>query len=160
MTITRFEGEFAFLSNFFPVKGTTVEHRFQAAKTRDRNWQQRIMAAPTPGQAKRLGRQCPMREDWDSIRINVMRDLLRWKFTRGTELASQLLATGDQLLVEGNNWHDQFWGVCAGDGENWLGRLLMQVRDELRSVRGIQAKELVIIDEVQLCEVDTEFGSV
>lgn len=50
---------------------------------------------------------------------------------------SKLLATGGQELIEGNRWHDTFWGRCVcerckGTGQNWLGRLIMQVREELR----------------------------
>jgi predicted NAD-dependent protein-ADP-ribosyltransferase YbiA (DUF1768 family) len=43
-----------------------------------------------------------------------------------------LLATDDEELVEGNWWNDTFWGVCRGDGENNLGKIIMKVRDELR----------------------------
>ena len=44
-----------------------------------------------------------------------------------------LLATGEEYLVEGNTWGDKYWGVCGGIGLNHLGKLLMQVRDELES---------------------------
>lgn len=61
-----------------------------------------------------------------------MRDLLRTKFADpGMRRALEL--TGDALLVHGNSWRDHFWGECAGKGENWLGRLLMEVRAECDS---------------------------
>jgi len=44
----------------------------------------------------------------------------------------RLLQTGDAKLVLNNKWNDKFWGVCRGVGENWLGKILMEVRDELR----------------------------
>jgi predicted NAD-dependent protein-ADP-ribosyltransferase YbiA (DUF1768 family) len=61
-----------------------------------------------------------------------MRDLLRQKFAH-PELRRLLLATGDAELVEGNTWGDRFWGVCAGRGQNHLGRLLMAIRAEIRT---------------------------
>lgn len=44
-----------------------------------------------------------------------------------------LIATGDAILREGNHWGDRFWGVDArtGEGENHLGRLLMELRAEI-----------------------------
>ena len=61
-----------------------------------------------------------------------MRDLLRQKFAR-EPLRSQLLATGEAKLIEGNHWGDTFWGVCRGQGENHLGMLLMKAREEIRA---------------------------
>lgn len=61
---------------------------------------------------------------------------IRLKF-RDPLFRAQLIATGEEELVEGNRWNDKFWGVClmTGQGENWLGRLLMQVRDEIAQGR-------------------------
>lgn len=49
------------------------------------------------------------------------------------ELKEMLLATGDEELVEGNYWHDTIWGVCDGVGENHLGKMLMEIREDLRN---------------------------
>lgn len=73
-----------------------------------------------------------MREDWEAIKIDVMRYCLQEKFSAGSDLAAKLIATGDCELVEGNTWGDVFWGVCRGTGENRLGRLLMERREELK----------------------------
>jgi len=62
-----------------------------------------------------------------------METLLREKFSKDPELRAKLLNTGTSKLVEGNTWGDRFWGVCRGQGENNLGRLLMKVREELRN---------------------------
>ena len=63
--IRRFEGEWGFLSNFAEVPGgLTVEHRYQAAKTTDPDERAAILAAATPGKAKRLGGKCRLRPDW------------------------------------------------------------------------------------------------
>ena len=138
MTIDKFDGEHAFLSNFHPspvlMDGEwfpTVEHAFQAAKTKDWSERRVVRLASTPGRAKRLGRRVSLREDWEQIKIEVMEQLLRQKFLLGSELHLQLLATSPAKLVEGNHWGDTFWGVCRGTGQNHLGKLLMKIRDEV-----------------------------
>ena len=138
MAITAFRGEFAFLSNFFPsairASGVwpTAEHLFQAQKTASIEWQERIRRAGTPGQAKRLGRKAPLRGDWERHKLADMAWILRLKFTQHPDLRARLLATGEEELIEGNTWNDRFWGICNGVGENHLGRLLMELRSELR----------------------------
>lgn len=138
--IDRFVGEYAFLSNFHPSTVTyegkrypTVEHAFQAAKTFDENSKEAVRKATTPGDAKKLGRLVSLREGWDEIKVDIMRDLIRRKF-QNPFLRPLLLATGDAELIEGNYWNDRFFGVCmrTGVGENHLGRILMEVRDEIR----------------------------
>lgn len=137
--IDSFSGEYRFLSNFYPCTiilcdGETfssLEHAYQACKTLNVTWRKRIADADTPGQAKRLGKQCPVRSGWEEMKLTVMLHLLQYKF-ENEPLRSMLLATGDAELVEGNSWGDAFWGVCGGRGENMLGTLLMIVRAELR----------------------------
>lgn len=138
--ITSFHGEHAFLSNFhaftIEYKGNaypTIEHFFQAQKAVDPADHDRIKNAPTPRDAKRLGRTIDIRADWDAVRLAVMRTALDLKFTAGTPLADRLLATGESLLVEGNTWGDRYWGQVQGHGHNWLGHLLMARRSELRA---------------------------
>lgn len=127
------------LSNFSPSHlyiqdhwYDTIEHWYQAMKTLIESEREAIRSAPSPGVAKRLGRRCQLRLDWEAVRIPVMRFGLKHKFRTGTSDGQYLLGTGDQLLVEGNDWKDRFWGV-DGTGENWLGHLLMARRAELRS---------------------------
>jgi len=136
--IDRFNGEYVFLSSFYPVlivvdgvKYPTVEHAYQAAKTQDPLEKQMVARAGTPGRAKRMGRKLNLRPDWEEIKIDTMLGLVRLKFTE-SNLRTQLLATGDTELVEGNKWGDKFWGVCRGEGQNQLGRILMAVREECR----------------------------
>lgn len=140
-----FRGHYRFLSNFYESPFTlpdgnvarTVEHAFQAYKARHQDDYLAILAAATPGEAKRLGRRAAIHPDWDVTRVDVMRRLLALKFAEGTVLARRLTGTGDAFIVEGNTWHDRFWGVChcaqcRGAGDNQLGRLLLARRDELR----------------------------
>lgn len=139
-----FRGEYAFLSNFHPapvefegILYPTVEHAYQAAKTLNREERQRIANLPTPGAAKRAGKQVQLRPDWEDVKIDVMTRLVRRKFTCYPDLAEKLLATGDLPIVEINTWKDTFWGVCEGVGQNHLGRILMAVRKELRTQEAI-----------------------
>ena len=139
--ITSFQEEYKFLSNFYPstvhimngplsVACPTVEHAFQALKTENVSERTEIIKAVSPGAAKLLGRTCTMRSQWNEIKIQSMKSLLKQKFKIPT-LKAQLVATGDRELVEGNHHGDVFWGVCKGKGENHLGLLLMEVRAEL-----------------------------
>lgn len=137
--ILRFDNEYDFLSNFYPAKvvldGETyfsTEHAYQAAKTLDAHARKVIRDACSPGQAKRLGKHVALRPGWEGVKLQVMLDLLRQKFAPGSVLAERLLGTGNAKLVEGNWWGDLYWGVCNGRGANWLGKLLMQVREELQ----------------------------
>lgn len=112
----------------------TVEHFFQAAKTKDRQQSLAILRASTAPEAKRLGRMVALRPDWESVKYAAMKEILRSKFS-DSELKVRLLATGDAELIEANHWHDTVWGVCtcgrhANTGENHLGRLLMEIRAE------------------------------
>ena len=140
--IGEFNGNWQFLSNFYPVNISmdggwykSVEHAYQAAKTTKLDERVAIMRAPNPASAKRLGQDVTLRSDWEQQKLGIMLMLLRQKFYTVPELAEQLLATEDAELVEGNTWGDRFWGVCRGSGKNHLGKLLMQVRDELKARR-------------------------
>jgi hypothetical protein len=116
----------------------TTEHAYQAAKTHDTNYQQKIRLAETPGQAKWLGQArqfdrfgIALRRDWETVKYDIMIDLLRIKFS-DAELAGKLMSTDEAHLIEGNTWNDTCWGVCNGVGANNLGRSLMLVRAEVR----------------------------
>lgn len=138
-TIDEFRGEYKWLSNFwrdgFQFEGKTwpsSEHAFQAMKTTDERDREEIRHAETPGKAKRLGMKVKLRPGWDDMRVDVMRKILEAKFTHSDDLKRRLLETGDAQLIEGNTWGDTFWGMCDGRGQNWLGVLLMELREKLR----------------------------
>lgn len=149
--ITNFEGQYRFLSNFYPSpleyegeEYPTAEHAFQAAKTHDPAMREAIRGAATPGRAKQLGRVAELRQDWDGVRLVVMQEILAIKFAN-PELRSALLATGKQTLIEGNTWKDKYWGAEweAGEwvGENHLGKILMALRAQLAADGGTDAVE-------------------
>lgn len=140
--IDSFSGDYRFLSNFWilstPIEFEglaypTTEHFFAAMKTADLKAREEISQAETPGRAKRLGRKVSLRGDWDEVRVEVMQWALKEKFSE-PRLRNQLAATGNSILIEGNHWHDQFWGNCTceehinDDGANVLGILLMNLR--------------------------------
>lgn len=92
----------------------------------------KIAAAETPGRAKRMGRMVQLRGDWEQVKFNIMLDIVLAKFHQHKDLSEALLDTGDATLIEGNTWHDTTWGVCNGVGTNWLGKILMMVRAQLK----------------------------
>lgn len=133
--IDSFSGEYKFLSNFYehPVALSGITYRcaegaFQAQKDPSRAEEFKDLSGK---EAKHLGRQVHLNEHWNQVRLLVMDDVLHAKF-EDPELRQKLLDTGDAELIEGNTWGDRYWGVCAGTGENNLGKLLMELRKELR----------------------------
>lgn len=138
MVIDSFRGEYFFLSNFCEVPvmydGITYlnnEAAFQAQKTL--NKEQRLdFATLNPSQAKKKGRSVSLRPDWEEIKINVMYEICKAKFTQNENLKRSLLNTGNAELIEGNNWGDKIWGQVNGIGENNLGKILMKIREELK----------------------------
>lgn len=133
--------EFGFLSNVAPypihLKGRTwptSEHYFQAQKFAGTEYEKEIRRASTPKQAARLGRDRgkPLRRDWERVKDDVMRDAVRAKFEQHPDIRQQLLDTGEAKLVE-HTANDAYWGDGGdGHGKNMLGRILMEVREQLR----------------------------
>lgn len=158
--ITVFKGKYNFLSNFYPCKieyqGITynsVETYYVAMKCNNDQMIdgryytsadfRELVANMAPGKAKQLGKVIKIRSDWDEKRLGFMEWGLHEKF-KIEELKEMLLSTGDVAIIEGNYWHDNFYGQCTcekcfGKGENNLGKLLMQIRSELN---GTQRKGL------------------
>lgn len=134
--------ETRFLSNFFPIPikyknadYASVEAAYMSAKSEDVLWKS-FCQDPfnSPGAIKNRSKLITIREDWADIKLSVMEECLRCKFSY-PHMIEMLLATGNQNIVEGTTWNDRFWGVDLTEtpniGENHLGRLLMKIRDEL-----------------------------
>lgn len=137
--IDSFDGEFAFLSNFYPAPVNfdgrcypNNEAAFQAQKCPERR-DEFIALGQQPGKQKRLGRKVPLRPDWEDVKDDVMHAICLCKFAQNPGLAQKLLATGNAELIEGNYWHDHYWGICNGTGQNKLGKILMQIRAEFQN---------------------------
>lgn len=138
-----FRGAFDFLSNFHPARVVVggicyqnAEAAFQSQKCLDAE-ERATFANLTAVKAKRRGRQVKLRPDWDAVRLSVMEEVVRAKFTQNPDLAARLIATGTMPLEEGNSFGDTFWGVDVrtGKGENHLGKILMMVREGLQQMQ-------------------------
>ena len=115
----------------------SAEHTYMAAKDTRVEVRKQIAQAPSPFTAKKLGKApsrggiVTLRSDWEEKKLLIMLTIVRQKFAHPA-YGKMLLATGNALLVEGNKHGDTFWGSVNGKGENWLGKILMLVRQELR----------------------------
>ena len=138
--INQVRDDFFVLSNFYsaPVKygGYTYrsnEAAFQAQKTLVET--QRIQFIHlNPSDAKRKGRHVNLRPDWEEVKDNIMYEIVLAKFTQNEALRKRLISTGEEELIEGNDWGDQYWGVSNGSGKNKLGQILMRVREEVKNL--------------------------
>lgn len=148
---------FEFLSNFHPCimylpdpdgrlrYYRSLEHAYQAAKFNCPKVRHRIRRTRYGGGAKGLAKMLLQYGEksavpkavWDAVKCDVMYSLLQVKFGKcNQDLQLKLLETGDAQLIEGNTWGDSFWGCVEVEGkwsgQNHLGRLLMDMREELR----------------------------
>ena len=120
----------------------TVEHYYQAHKfvgSVDRRLVAAIRAVATPQEAAELGRDPNhrIRDDWESVKIQIMRQAVLTKFLAHSDIQAILLATGDRVIVE-DSPRDYYWGCgCDGSGQNHLGKILMSVRTEIFQRRGV-----------------------
>lgn len=143
--IYRFINNYHFLSNFYETdifiqnrKYKSLEHAYQAFKSKNFSEHEWIRNAPTASKAKSFGKKIKVRDNWDDIKYNVMLKLVRLKF-KNEELKKMIIETNEEELVEGNYWHDNIWGNCTCEkckdieGKNWLGKILMKVRDEINN---------------------------
>lgn len=146
--ISQFKDEYACFSNFYiETDGTHVEGEFQAAKATTLADKHMVLYSDSahtiwrkPRDTKKVGRAIKLRSDWEQVKYQRMYGLVYTKFLDWADLGETLLSTGNQQLIEGNNWNDTEWGMVMNSaghlvaGENHLGRILMRVREELRQV--------------------------
>jgi ribA/ribD-fused uncharacterized protein len=147
-TINGFKEEpYKFLSNMTKSKDmriiyddivfSSTESAYQYAKAfTDEDKAKMLGEKDNPFMAKRKSRMIKVREDWASVNLGIMRDLLDQKFHQ-QPYAQLLIDTGDDYIIESNYWHDCFYGSCTcekcKDKEklNHLGKMLMELRVEL-----------------------------
>ena len=139
--ISGFFGNFRWLSNFYPLENgvflgelcfPSVENAYQAAKWPENEWHQFINISA--GAAKKLGKQASNFNGakWSKKKYDIMAELVRQKFANNRVLKQKLLLTDGFILEERNSWGDREWGVdINGEGENNLGKILMNVRNNL-----------------------------
>lgn len=143
--------EYLFLSNFYPyrqnlpkescsfvveydgIEFDCVEKAYQAAKCAKRADRFQFQDL-TALQAQKLGtsQQIIKREDWSEIKFRLMYEFIWQKFSFCEELHQKLLATDNSRIIAENNWGDIYWGVCHGVGDNYLGEILMRVRNAIK----------------------------
>ena len=137
--IDGFFGDYRFLTNIYPsiviFEGRTyptVEHAYQAAKTLDEDLRKQICYAKSPVRAIAMGKELKkdkkVRKDWRRVKLQIMRELLKLKFST-YEMRQYLNTTVGFTLINRNYFGDRFWGVYKGVGQNILGKMLMELRD-------------------------------
>lgn len=138
--INEFRGEYDFLSNFVdcPIEMDgwvykSVEHAYQSMKSHDKQWKtyccdQTNSASDIKVKSKKIN----IRKDWDSVKYDIMKVCLIQKYNI-EPFRSKLIDTGDDFIMEGNWWGDVYWGVDlkTNKGENNLGKIIMEIRDNL-----------------------------
>jgi ribA/ribD-fused uncharacterized protein len=138
---SKLDNEYRGFSNFAPApivvdgkRYPTVEHFFQSSKfPANLEWQEAIRVSPTPAKAKQLGteKDGEKRPDWDAQKESIMLTGLRAKFQQNSGLLEQLKGTEPRALIEAST--DAYWGEGrTGKGKNRMGKLLEQVRTELK----------------------------
>ncbi|MDN3611961.1 GTP cyclohydrolase II [Vibrio ostreicida] len=154
---------YGFLSNFchapIDVDGhiwPTSEHYYQAQKFSDPLIKKEIQHCSTPDLAFSLSRkhQDKVRSQWEDERLNVMKFIVTEKFTQNSQLAFQLIETGESLLIE-HSLYDGFWGDGEnGRGENQLGKILMDLRTQLRN-----SEPYNLVQFVDSAKLPTKWGT-
>jgi len=153
--ITQFKDKYYFLSNFFPrlIKDDDftfqcVESAFQSLKCKEKEDRSAFQMLPA-AEAKKKGRTVKLRPDWEDNKLRYMYLLVLLKFQSHPDLRDQLLSTGDAELIEGNTWHDNYWGNCecprcqSVEGQNHLGKILMRVRNNLHAEKNEELRVLL-----------------
>lgn len=143
--IYKFREKYGWLSNMATCRVVVYGKTFESVenaymylkKPDDKEWGEFCMKNP-PNKVKTASKDIEIRNDWEDVKLKVMYNLLIQKYT--TEpFKTKLLETGNENIVEGNYWNDKFWGVDLKEtpniGENWLGRLIMDIRNKIRKGR-------------------------
>lgn len=127
----------------------TTEHFYQSKKTKDPVLQEQIRKCKTPKECKTLAYSLPLREDWESIKFKVMKYAVMCKVMQNPDVRFSLMQTGDEEIVE-NSPHDNVWGIGKdGKGSNLLGKILMEIREEI--------KNMDVNDEIKNTQIDDSF---
>ena len=153
-----FKEEYNFLSNFYihnisynGIIFVSNEHAYQSMKATNYNDMILIASSKTPGQAKRAGNNIIKRPDWDTAKLRIMKDICRIKF-KDPILKEKLINTKDSILIEINEWKDDFWGMYYKNGElygkNNLGKILMEIREENKTKPNVFYKTITRLSNI------------
>ncbi|MCX6174148.1 MAG: NADAR family protein [Ignavibacteriales bacterium] len=155
ITITKVKEPSGWLSNMSPHQIQYAGKVFRTAEAlvqwlRFQNYpdvQNEIFIQKSPMGAKMKARKnrdlLNRGEKWDEAAEDLpwMKMCLKLKIEQRPDLKQQLLETGDAIIIEDCTTHDResarFWGAVKKDGiwvgENQLGKLWMEIRDELKA---------------------------
>lgn len=135
MTIKTFEDSYKQFSNFYirdviykNILYKTREHAFQCQKATNQKDFEYVYHSKDPYRAKQRANHIKCEPNWKNIRVKIMHEIVLSYFQQHKDAKNLLLSTGTEEIQEGNTWGDKFWGVVDGEGENWLGQILMDVR--------------------------------
>ena len=137
-TITRFKGEYDYLSNRYPcrivwegLEYRSAEAAFQASKCKDEK-ERKVFAGCSTDKAVLKGKELKPYAGWEDAQISIMESILQAKFEQNPALMRKLVETGSRVLLNGNNKQETFWSIdlYSWIGENHLGRILMNIRDK------------------------------
>lgn len=136
--INRFRDEYDFLSNRFPCRFVwqdltygSVEAAFQSSKCTEER-ERKVIAGCSAEKAALRGKDIMPAQAWEEARLKIMESIIEAKFSQNPILLRRLKATGNRILINGNNRHDTFWGVdlYTWQGDNHLGKIIMNIRDK------------------------------
>lgn len=152
--IYQFQDEYRWLSNFSKCSITinditypSIEHAYQSAKSPLNSWKSFCSTTPSPTIIKKHSRNIKLIKNWEDIKVNIMRECLVQKYSQ-EPYKSLLLKTGNAYIQEGNSWGDVFWGVDihTKKGQNTLGKLIMEIRNELQLMGKNMSADFLIFD--------------
>ena len=115
----------------------TSEHAYHGEKFTDRKVKEMIRETRSADAALRLSHEFKdeYRKDWEEVKLEVMKKILHAKVAQHPYVKKKLLDSGERTLIE-DSWRDDFWGWGPNkDGKNHLGKLWMEVRDEVRDAK-------------------------
>ena len=152
--IYQFQDEYRWLSNFSKCPITinditypSIEHAYQSAKSPLNSWKSFCSTTPSPAIIKKHSRNIKLIKNWEDVKVNIMRGCLIQKYSQ-EPYKSLLLKTGNAYIQEGNSWGDVFWGVDihTKKGQNTLGKLIMEIRNELQLMGKNMSADFLIFD--------------
>lgn len=136
-------------ANAFEYNGKiypTVEHAFQAQKIdlddpkKDEYQDKFTDEKLAPNEAKKMGGKGYFKsnnysfraKDWDKVKLSIMKDIVSEYYKSNPDMAKKLVETGDKKLVHKGFGIDGFWGVTKKENNNHHGKILMEMREELK----------------------------
>lgn len=148
-------GQYACMSNFYPCNFVDDDNQFNCSEQyfmyqkclmfdpENTELLNAILHSQNPTKIKQFGRQVRNYNDkiWSEQRYEIMKQANMLKFTQNNDICEILLSTGNEMLYEAAK-NDRIWGIgyyanavanvpIHKYGQNLLGKVLMEVRDEI-----------------------------